>query len=344
MKKVKVKLDISPLSSKHRHRGIGVYTRYLHQALSELPEVELVDSELEAEVIHYPFFDLFFNTLPIKLTKKTVVTIHDVTPLVFLKNYRPGVKGSLRLLSQMTKLKLVDAVVTDSRNSKKDIINYLKVSPAKIFTTYLAPNPQIRPVNLKEKNRVRRKYSLPKRFFLYVGDINYNKNIPFLIKSLKYLPYQFKLLLVGKNFYPQEIPEWQAIAKQLALSDVTDRVKFLTNVDSSEDLSAIYANSLAYVNPSLYEGFGLPVLEAMRAKTPVISLKNSSIPEIAGDKAIYLQKEDPEELAKLIEAVNDWPIAQRRKWLKQAYEHSLGFSWEKTAKKTAEVYKRVVNS
>lgn len=341
--KLKLKLDTSPLASGHRFRGIGAYTRFLLQELNRLDQVELVEDEKVADVIHYPFFDLFFNTLPLKKPgKKVVVTIHDVIPLVFPKNYRPGVKGSLRLMAQITKLKLVDAVITDSKNSKKDIINYLKVPFGKIHPVYLAPNPEIKPLGLKAKNQVKRKYSLPKKYLLYVGDINYNKNIPFLIKSLKYLPYQFKLVLVGKNFMPQAIPEWEAIEKQLALSDVADRVKFLTNVDSSQDLAGIYANALVYVNPSLYEGFGLPVLEAMRAKTPVISLKNSSIPEIAGDKITYLNDENPEKLAELIEAIDRLPMSKRIKLINQAYEHSQQFSWVKTAQETVEVYARLL--
>ena len=343
LKKIKVKLDTSPLVTAHKTRGIGFYTRFLRDALAKRGDVELVTKEQEAEIIHYPFFDLFFNTLPLKPNKKIVVTIHDVIPLVFPKNYKPGVKGSLRLLAQIGKLRFVKAVITDSKNSKKDILNYLKVPFEKVYPIYLAPNPEIKPADAQLKAKVKRKFALPKKYLLYVGDINYNKNIPFLIKSLKYLPYEFKLVLVGKNFVPQDIPEWQAIEKQLALSDVKKRVKFLTTVDSSSELAAIYSQALVYVNPSLYEGFGLPVLEAMRAKTPVISLKNSSIPEIAGDKIIYLEKENPEELAELIEALDRWPKTKRMRWVSSAYKHSLKFSWEKTAAETVRVYQTIIH-
>ncbi len=342
-KKISVKFDTSPLTNAHRARGIGVYTQMLQQALAENEQVELVSQARQADLIHYPFFDLFFNTLPLKLGQKIVVTIHDVTPLVFPQAYKPGMKGYLRFLAQLAKLKLVSAIITDSKHSKKDIMNYLKVPFEKIHPIYLAPNPSIQLLPEKKLQSVARRYHLPKSYLLYVGDINYNKNIPFLIKALKYLPFNFKLVLVGKNFRPQPIPEWAAIEKQIALSDVQKRVKFLTNVDSAEDLSAIYSQSLVYVNASLYEGFGLPILEAMRAKTVVISFDNSSIPEIAADKVIYLRKREAEHLAEVIKTVADWTKIKRKKWTNEAFHHSQQFTWQKTVQATVAIYEQVVH-
>jgi len=342
-KKISVKLDTTPLTNAHRTRGVGVYTKLLLQALKQSNAVKLVDDPRQAQVIHYPFFDLFFNSLPVNLTKKTVVTIHDVIPLVFPQQYKPGIKGNLRLLAQIGKLKFVNAVITDSINSKKDIVNYLKVPFDKIKAVHLAANPAIRRIPQEKLAFFSRKLHLPKKYLLYVGDINYNKNLSFLIKTLKYLPYQLKLVLVGKNFRSQPIPEWAAIEKQIALSDVARRVKFFNQVETDEDLAAIYSASLVYINPSLYEGFGLPILEAMQTKTPVISLRNSSIPEIAGDRVVYLGETNPERLADLVKNVIYWTKSKRKQWVNQAFQRSQQFSWEKTAKETVEVYQKIIN-
>jgi len=167
--------------------------------------------------------------------------------------------------------------------------------------------------------------------------------LPQLIKALKYLPWNIKLLLVGKNFVKQDIPEWHAIENQIALSDVARRVQFLTtvHVDDFTALSAIYSGALCYVQPSLYEGFGLPVLEAMSCQTPVICTKISSLEEVAGQSAVFAEN-SAESLAQAVSYVLSLSSTARKILTDRAYEWSKKFSWEKTAKKTLTVYKYVL--
>lgn len=349
MAKINVLIETTPLGDANAHRGIGTYTRLLVESLEKIPALNVQKSTLEIpadfkpDVIHYPYFDLFFSTLPITQSAKSIVTIHDVIPLKFPEFYDPGIKGSMRFLKQKFALSKVSAIITDSQASKEDIVKHLSVAAEKIHVVYLAANPQMQAAPKTEVERVRRKYKLPKNYLLYVGDINYNKNIPQLIKSLKYLDDDIKLVCVGRNFKPQEIPEWQWIETQLALSSAEKRVKFVTDLgsDALVDLSAIYSGALCYVQPSLYEGFGLPILEAFQCKTPVVCSSNSSLLEVGGKEAIYT---DPvaENIAAGVKEVLGWSKTKRLEKIRAGYNWSQTFSWEKTARETAKIYKEVL--
>ena len=344
---ITVQFDTTPLGNAHALRGIGVYTRMLSAALQQNQHVMVVDPHAilphpPADVLHYPFFDLFQTTLPLRRRTPIVVTIHDVIPLIFPAHYKPGVKGLLRFWRQRAALQLVDAVITDSLASKRDITRHLGVPASKVFVTYLAASPALQPATVASMKQVRATYALPNQYILYVGDINYNKNLPQLIKALKYLPPEVHLVCVGKNFVPSTIPEWKAIDQQLLLSDVSSRVHFVTNIpaNGSGDLAAIYSAAVAYVQPSLYEGFGLPILEAMQCQTPVVATRTSSIFEVAGPAA-ELVAPIAEELAEGVKEVLGWSTAQRRRRVVLATSWAEQFTWQKAAQDTVAVYERI---
>ncbi len=345
---IKVLIDNSPMHDGNAIRGVGNYTRFLTESLRQQPEIELaltkeLPTDFKPDIVHYPFFDLFLPTLPLIKRVKTVVTIHDVIPLLFPEYYPVGKRGMLALLKQKLALKQVDAVITDSQSSKTDIAKHLKFPLDKISVVPLAANPALKPNDEVVRNRVKRKLRLPKHYVLYVGDINYNKNIPHLIKTLKFLPDKIKLVCVGKNFYPHAIPEWQWIESQIALSDVADRVSFITDLPATatEELAAIYQGAIAYIQPSLYEGFGLPVLEAMTCQTPVVCANNSSLSEVALTKAIIVEQAKAEDFAAGVSEVLSWSENARKKFVKAAAAHAHTFSWQKTAAATFAVYKQL---
>lgn len=347
MSKLNVLLDTSPLKNANSVRGVGMYTRMLQQELEKLPNISLLPTsqKAQADVVHYPFFDLFFDTLPLLNTKPVVVTIHDVIPLIFPKQYQPGLKGRARFQKQKLALRSVKKVITDSMASKRDIQTFLNVPEEKIKVVSLAGNPEIGSVGTKTQERILTRYSLPDQYILYVGDINYNKNIPKLIKTLKYLDDSIHLVCVGKNFKPAPIEEWQWIETQIAMSDVANRVHFVTDLgsDANQDLSALYSAAQVYVQPSLYEGFGLPVLEAMQAKTPVVVTPNSSLLEVAGQAAVFAQSTEARDLATGVQEVLDWTKAQRTRLVKTAFDWSQLFTWQKTAAETAKIYQEIVS-
>ena len=343
---MKVILDTSPLQNENAIRGIGVYTRCLRQELLTIQDenFSLVESNRDADILHYPFFDLFFPTLPfhINSSKKIVVTIHDVIPLLFPEHYPVGLRGNLNFFTQKIALSFTDAILTDSIASKNDICRYLQIPFEKVHVVYLAGNPDVKPMDQSDQKIIREKFNLPKKFILYVGDINYNKNIPALIEALQLIPPDISLVCVGKNFKAQNIPEWLSI--QSKLNTVADRVVMLSSLgkDSTNELSTIYSAAEAYVQPSLAEGFGLPVLEAMQAGTLVVNTKNTSLIEISGD-VTELVNEDPVSIASGINNVLHLSQSQRTERKRLAKTWVQQFTWRKTATETLAVYKNVFN-
>lgn len=361
MPKINVLLDTSPLSSGSRIRGIGTYTRLLKEALEKRNDTQVIPIASRADiaaakknypdldprhtVVHYPFFDLFFSTLPLLRKFKTVVTVHDVIPLKFPEHYRPGRKGKLRFYKQAFALQGVDAVITDSQSSLRDIAQHLRIKEEKLHVVYLAASPEITAQSEESVDNVRKELALPSDYVLYVGDINYNKNIPQLIKMVKFLPDNINLVCVGKNFYPQDIPEWKWIETQLALSDVTHRVKFITTIEANatQTLSALYSGAVAYVQPSLYEGFGLPVIEAMQAKCPVVATNSSSLTEITHEHAILVQPE-AEQFAEAVKTIYSWSKTHRQEVVRDAFRWSEHYSWQRVAQETRDVYAKALRT
>jgi len=294
-------------------------------------------------VLHYPFFDLFFSTLPLFRPFKTIVTVHDLIPLKFPQQYPPGKRGQLRFFKQAFALQRVEAIITDSVASQTDLTELLQSKPEKLHIIPLAAAAGLCPPSEETQLYTLKQYHLRQPYVLYVGDINYNKNIPQLIKMVKFLADDVDLVCVGKNFTPQEIPEWKWIETQLALSDVSHRVHFISTLETQDldQLSSLYAKATAYIQPSLYEGFGLPVLEAMQCRCPVICSNTSSLPEVSGGYALLVQPE-AEQFATAVKEIMGWSKTYRQDYLNQAYQWSQRFSWQRVATETVNVYAQVL--
>lgn len=336
---IKVYIDQKPLKSAHAVRGIGSYTRNLLDALRNQKEILLVESPEKADVIHYPYFDLFFNTL--SLTRKTnVVTIFDTIPLIYPKEFPVGIKGKLSFWSQKDKLKRVDSIITISETSKKDIIGFLDVLPSKIHVIYLAQGKEFREVTSSVAQVAASKYKLPNKFILYVGDVNYNKNIVGLIKAFACLNSDIDLVLVGKAF-ENDIAETREIFQLIEKLKIKDKVS-IPGFVPGEDLVSIYNLATVYCQPSLYEGFGLPVLEAMASGVPVVASKSQALVEIAEGAALFADPNDPRDLAsKIYEVMSNRNLAVSL--IKEGFSLSSKFSWENVAEETIEVYKTAKN-
>jgi glycosyltransferase involved in cell wall biosynthesis len=333
----RVFLDTSTLTTGHAHRGIGGYTRLLQTALMKEKDITLAVDQDSAELIHYPYFDFFAPTLK-KLNKPVIVTIHDAIPLLYPKHYPAGIKGTINLWRQKWSLRSVAAVVTDSQASKNDLHVLLNIPLDAISVAYLAADPKLNYQDSSMQQKVGKKYQLPKNFILYVGDINYNKNIPMLLEAVSQLEESFSLVLLGKNFKPQVIPEWQSISEAISKHSLQNRVQFLTSVDTVPELAAIYSQASVYVQPSLAEGFGLPILEAMQCHCPVVCFKQSAMVEVGGEYAVYPRTVDAEALAEAIHSVLHWDKLSHHKWVTQAYSWSRTFSWKKTAQQMVQLY------
>lgn len=340
---MKIAINTLPLSSRHRTRGIGFYTKNLLGGLKSQPGLEVqefsnINEVKNVDVIHYPFFDLFQKTLPLMQKFPTVVTIHDVTPLIFPQHYPPGIKGSLNNFYQRLALKNVKAILTDSLSSKKDIESFLKIDPKKVFSVPLALGNQLKAV--EDKNRfkeVTSKYSLPKEFALYIGSVNWNKNLNNLTQAC--VSSGVDLVLVGKDFESKENlghPEKQSYKQFLKNFEGHPKVHILGFVPDN-DLAVLMEFSFALLLPSFYEGFGLPILEAQAAGTPVITSISSSTPEVAGEGALFVDPYKIEEIANAVTQIKNDDIL-RKKLIRKGLENVKKFSWEKTVAQTLKVY------
>lgn len=343
---MKVALDISPLESAHQGRGVGTYTRLLAQFLQANDQTNLIQSthpyQETADLVHYPYFDLFFHTLPFVKPLPTVVTIHDTIPLIFPTHFPKGPKGQLSFWLQKLSLSSVKAVITDSKSSQKDIAHYLNYPLGKIHIVPLASDPIFKKLPPKQTNSFKKTHLLTSPIISYVGDINYNKNLPRLIQAVGNVAH-LTLVIVTRADLDGEIPEVQAIRQTLESLPNKNKVRFL-KLDKPQDLVTLYSVSDWYIQPSLYEGFGLPILEAMNCSLPVICSSQSSLPEIAGEAAIYFEPSNPKSIKKAITQALSMPQTQRKQLISKCEQQVKKFSWKRTAAQTIKVYHTVLNS
>src|SRR3989344_2728203 len=347
---MRVAIDISPLTSgnylSHRVRGTGFYLNNLKESLLKYhADVEYEFFNIkemfknEPDVIHYPYFEPYFLTLPANVGKKSVVTVHDLTPLVFKNELPPGLKGKIKWLIQKKRLRQTGAIIADSNASKRDIVRFTQVDESKIHVVYLAASPIFKQISDDEEKRIIKKFNLPDNFVLYVGDVTWNKNLPGLIEAVNKTG--FYLVIAGAAFANESFDRNNPWNKDLVKSQkLAKQNKKIISVGfvNNDDLLALYNAATIFVMPSFYEGFGLPVLEAMKSGCPVITTKRGSLPEVAGDAAFFVEPDDVDSIASGIKKVMG--NAKLRKDLsRRGLEQAKKFSWHKTANETIEVYK-----
>ncbi|MCL4390434.1 MAG: glycosyltransferase family 4 protein [Patescibacteria group bacterium] len=313
---VRVQL-INPPNLGNSFRGVGFYGQNLTAALEKIPDLDLTDQN--PQVIHYLYFDPFFLTLPPFHRARTVVTIFDLTPFILPTLFPRGLRGEIKWQIQKRLVSQADAIITISQSAKADIARIIGVPKEKILVTYLAAGKSCRPKKVKQEN-----------FILYIGDVNPNKNLSSLIRAMVQLPDE-KLVLVGKAFTDMNLPETRAIRAEIKNLGLEKKVS-LPGFISEEEKVSLLNRAAVYVQPSIYEGFGLPVLEAMACGTPVVCGRNSSLPEIAGEAAVFADVSDSSDLArKILEA-------KKGKLIQKGLAQAAKFSWEKTARETARIY------
>ncbi len=349
-----IAIDLSPLKSgnflQHRVRGTGFYLQNLKRTLEKYyPQNKYTfftrgEKLLKnVDLVHYPYFEPFFLTLPFFKKYRTVVTVHDLTPLVFPKFFKVGVKGLLKWQLQKKALRNADAVIADSQCSKRDIVKFTRINDRKVHVVYLAASEIFKPI--KDTMILRRiivKYKLPKKFALYVGDVTWNKNLPALVEAIRAA--KIPLVLVGKAIAEKEFdrtnPWNQDLIKVKKLAEENKNI-FILGFVSNEDLVGLYNAATVFVMPSFYEGFGLPILEAMSCGCPVITSREGSIPEIAGDAAFYVDAYDIKSIAQGTEKVFKDAVLQKE-LSKKGIAQSEKFSWKKVSAETTKIYQSLM--
>lgn len=355
---IKIAVNIKPLKSAHKDRGIGYYTNNLVENLKKDESLDIlefmnINEVKDADLIHYPWFDFYFHTLPLRRKIKTVVTIHDVIPLIYPAHYPVGFKGRVNFYLQKLALRSVNTVITDSVTSKKDIIKYLKLKDELVYPILLAADADFKILPDSRLLNVKRKFNLPDQFMLYVGDANWVKNLPFLIEGFSRLKKNrllgnIKLILVGGVFLKKldniDHPELASIKKvnSMVRDLKLDEDILRPGKIDKHDLTALYNLATLYVQPSFYEGFGLPVLEALSCGTPVICSNTGSLKEVGGEAVVYFDPQDMVQFVKLTgEILTNKPLQKKLSDL--ALKQSINFFWDKVIQKTKEVYLKVLN-
>lgn len=380
---MRVGLDIRPLQTYHRYRGIGVVVTEFVQAIDlaqgdhlvlyrydhEAPERELsMPAGLSWEVVSLgpppvrPLvralrprhrldvsgqrLDVFVqpdsaNGLP---TGAPVVTIaYDLIPLVFPEHYQPrlsrdalrrlGVKGlagdylrARRYRWQLNELARGDRVIAISEATRRDLLTYLPaLPPDRISVAPLAANAAYAPTDARTAQS---RYGVTKPYLLYTGGVDFRKNVVGLVDAFHRLrsTMDCQLVLVGQDFVTSDARVQLTLRRQLDDSPFAAdiiRPGFVPN----EELVELYSGAVVFLFPSRYEGFGIPVLEAMAAGCPVVTYRNSSLPEVAGEAALLLDEQD--DLASALQQV--FSDEGRRAHMRTAgLKQAARFSWPST--------------
>jgi glycosyltransferase involved in cell wall biosynthesis len=284
------------------------------------------------DLIHNP------DQIPFFSKKKNIATVFDLTPIIFPKEHNRKRELITRYILPLY-LRNTNKIITISQNTKIDIIKYFKIPEEKIKVIHLAANENYVPIDKYESTKIAKKYGVNNKFIIYVGTLEPRKNIPNLLKSyniLKNYGINHKLIITGKKGWKyKEI--FETIEKLKLQNDV-----IFTGYVPDEDLPGLYNAADLFVYPSLYEGFGLPPLEAMQCGTPVITSNTSSLPEVVGDAGIMVDPYDIDGLAsKMYEVLTNEDL--RNNMSKKGIERAKLFSWKKCAEEHLKVYEEVYN-
>lgn len=315
-------------------RAVFHLSPFNNQVATEQIWIPRMERKIKADLIHFPAF-------PPGLLSKTpkVATVFDST--LWHKTERLSWKAKTYFVPLANRaLKNSRKILTISQNAKAEIAAAAKVPEEKIAVSYLAPDPIFeKPLTEEKKQMVRTKYVLPERFILSVATLEPRKNLTGLLSAFARLitkEPEARLVFAGRLAWGKE-----AVLKRIAELKLEEKTQMLGYVPK-EDLPALYtlADFLAF--PSLYEGFGLPVLEAQSIGTPVLCSNTSSLPEVAGNSVLFVDPHIEESvtagLAKL------WNEASLKKDLIQKGKENVArFSWHQTASATRVVYEEVLN-
>lgn len=266
----------------------------------------------------------------------TVLTIHDLAFLLYPENYTRINRAYLSAMVPQS-VKQAASIIAVSKQTKEDLVRMVGVPEERISVIYNGIESNFRPMTRDECEATWQKYSLPKGgYLLYVGTLEPRKNIAGLIRAYAKIQKnpgisQRLVICGGLGWLYREL---FGLVNELGLRK---EIIFTGHVPN-KDLPAIYCGAELLVYPSIYEGFGLPVLEAMACGTPVITSNVSSLPEVAGDAALLISPNDVEELTEAINRLlSDSEL--RKEFAKRGLERAKLFSWEKTARETLQVYK-----
>jgi len=290
----------------------------------------------DAQNVNCDVFHGLSGELPLKWNKtaiKKVVTIHD---LIFMRfpQYYAYFDRKIHFWKFKKAAQQADLIIAISEQTKRDIVHYLKISEDKIRVVYQGCHQAFKENQSAEfLNSVKEKYNLPERFILNVGTIEERKNLLNIVRAIE--GNEIPLVVIGKK-----AKYFNKVKKYLAKNKLEDQVQFLENV-SMEELAAIYKLADIFVYPSFFEGFGIPVIEALYSETPVITSNLSCLPEAGGENSVYIDPHNFEDIkAKILFLWQN--KSERRRRAEKGLEFVQKFNDDKISKDLMEVYKSIL--
>ncbi len=278
-----------------------------------------------------------YTVFPCKGTLN-LMSLYDLSFMKYPEYVNSAVKQYTKRVKQS--LQWTDAILTISESSKRDIVEYLQIPPDRIFVTPLASRYHVNYLTDELIARIDKNidYDFSQPYLLFVSTIEPRKNITAIISAFNLLKSKYKiphhLVLIGQKGW-----KYEPIFEEIGRSSWKEEIHHLDYL-SDELVALFYSRADVFVYPSHYEGFGLPVLEAMTLGAPVVTSNTSSLPEVAGDAALLINPDDVEELADaILQIISDSQL--RAQLVKKGKDQASLFSWERTARETLQVYKSV---
>jgi glycosyltransferase involved in cell wall biosynthesis len=285
------------------------------------------------DLLHSPHY-----TMPLALPCRSVVTFHDMIFFIY-PQYHTLVKRYFFRWFIRVSGRWANALIADSESTRRDAIKLAGVPAEKIHTVHLGVTDEFRTIrDVQVLDQIKAKYQLPENFLLYVGVMEPRKNLAGLLKAYQTLVaegiQQHLVIAGGKGWMIDQV------LASVAESEMKARIHFTGHVPH-EDLPAIFNLAEVFVYPSLYEGFGIPVLEALACATPVVTSNISSIPEITGDCALLIPPTDQQALTSALQRLlKDKSL--RQDLARCGPERAAYFTWTHTARRTLAVYQQIL--
>jgi glycosyltransferase involved in cell wall biosynthesis len=267
--------------------------------------------------------------------------VHDMIPYVFWERTLQGITRDYVCALQFARRRMAraDLVITDSLFSKRDICEMLQLPEEKVTVVLLGCDETFQPQDSGESlDRLHRRYGIPHPFVFYVGGTDFRKNLPRLVSAfgrIRQAGYPGRLVMGGETF-AWDIPEVRLVKSGITRLGLEDSVLFPGYIPDA-DLPDFYSGCDAFLFPSLYEGFGLPVLEAMQCGAPLVVGAISSIPEVAGEAAVYVDVEDDESIACGFLSLYHDPCLRNR-LREEGFRRASRFAWESAARQILSLY------
>lgn len=292
---------------------------------------------LKTDIVHF----LTHFEAPLIQPQRTIITVHDVIPLIFIEDIHPEIRGHVKKAIKLQKYVFKNAakIIAVSHHSKNDLITYYNIPQEKIKVIHSGIEETFKKV--KDKlllEKIKNRFHVNGTILFYTGGLEKRKNMQRLLLAFSKLLNNFKrkiyLVIGGEDIL--YLPEIKNMVKELGIEHKVVFTEYL----SDQDLVLLYNIADVFVFPTLYEGFGFPPLEAMACGTPVVTSNISSLPEIVGNAAVLVNPYKVDSIVDgVVEVLKNWDL--RKNLIKKGFAKVKLFSWEKTAEQTVKVYEEV---